>query len=375
VAVSVDPGLGDIDVKEGMFAIQTVTSQVGNPARTITVFPGATMELWNLNTAPLNKRMVLSNTATLFNENGNSILVGPVVLTNGVSTFNIGGTSVTMSNNVLSGPGGLIKIGAGTLTLRGVNTYTGPTLLSAGTLALAASGSISGSPSITISAGATLDVSGRADGTLTLSSGQTLSGGGTINGSLVAGPGAIVSPGNSMSVLTVTNVVSLAGNTLMELNKAAATNDSIQGAAKIIYGGTLRLTNVGGTFAAGDNFKLFSAGIYSGVFSNLTPVIPALNLAWNTNTLTTDGTLRIVSASTAPPRITSFASSGGNLVIAGTNGVPGWTYYVLAATNLGLPAASWTRISTNQFDALGSFSITNTRDGSVLQRFYRLQLQ
>jgi hypothetical protein len=40
-----------------------------------------------------------------------------------------------------------------------------------------------------------------------------------------------------------------------------------------------------------------------------------------------------------------------------------------------LPAASWTRISTNQFDALGSFSITNTRDGSVSQRFYRLQLQ
>jgi autotransporter-associated beta strand protein len=319
--------------------------------------------------------VVLTDTATLFNENGNSIVVGPVILTNGISIFNIGGSSVTMSNNVLSGPGGLTKIGAGTLTLRGVNTYTGPTLVSAGTLALATLGSMSGSPSITISAGATLDVSGRADGTLTLSSGQTLRGNGTVNGSLFAGPGATVAPGNSMSVLTVTNAITLGGNALMELNKAAATNDAIQGAAKIIYGGTLQLTNVGSAFAAGDNFKLFSAASYSGVFSNLAPVIPALNLAWNTNTLTTDGTLRVVSAPTVPPRITSFASSGGNLVITGSNGVPGWTYYVLATTNLAVPPASWARIATNQFDALGAFSITNALDGAISQRFYLIQLQ
>jgi autotransporter-associated beta strand protein len=375
VAVSVDPGLGDIDVKEGMFAIQTVTSQVGNPARTITVFPGATLELWNLNTAPLNKRVVLSNTATLFNENGNSIVVGPVILTNGISIFNIGGTSVTISNNVVSGPGGLTKIGAGTLQFRGANTYTGPTLISAGTLALVSSGSVSGSSSITVNAGASLDVSGRPDGTLTLTGGQALSGGGIVSGSLAVSPGATVSPGNSVSALTVTNVVTLQGNTLMELNKPAATNDTIQGSAKIIYGGTLQLTNVAGTFAAGDAFKLFYGATYSGVFLNLTPVIPALNLAWNTNTLTADGTLRIVSAPTARPRITGSANSGGSLILSGTNGVPGWTYYVLATTNLTLPPTSWARIATNQFDASGGFSITNAFDTSTSQRFYMLQLQ
>jgi autotransporter-associated beta strand protein len=375
VAVSVDPGLGDIDVKEGTFAIQTVTSQVGNPTRTITVFPAATLELWNLNTAPLNKRIILSNSATFFNENGNSIVVGPVILTNGTASFNIGGTSVTMSNNVLSGPGGFTKIGAGTLNLRGVNTYTGPTLVNTGTLALVASGSISGSGAITVNSGASLDVSGRADGTLTLGSGQTLGGNGTVYGSLTALPGATVSPGNSVSALTITNIVTLQGNTLMELNKSAATNDTIQGAAKIIYGGTLQLANVSSAFAAGDSFKLFAAASYSGVFSNLAPVIPALNLAWNTNTLTTDGTLRIVSTPTARPRITGCASSGGNLVISGSNGVPGWTYYILAATNLSLPTVSWTRIATNRFDQVGAFSITNAVDGSISQEFYLLQLQ
>jgi autotransporter-associated beta strand protein len=274
VAVSVDAGLGDIDVKEGVFAIQTVTSQVGNPTRTITVFSNAALNLWNLNTAPLNKRLVLTNGATLWNESGNSAVIGPIVLTNGIGTFNIGGTSLAVSNNIVSGPGGLTKIGNGTLYLRDPNTYTGPTLVSNGTLALAASGSISSSSSITVNSGALLDVTQRGDGALTLASGQTIGGSGAIYGSLSVNAGATVSPGASIGALTVTNIVSLQGTTLLQLNAGAHANDMIAGAKTISYGGTLQLTNFAGSFAPGDSFKLFSATNYSGVFSNIVPLFP-----------------------------------------------------------------------------------------------------
>jgi len=370
----VDPGLGDIDVKEGMFGVQTVTSQLGNPARTLTVFPGATLELWNLNTAPLNKHVVLSNTATVFNENGNSIIIGPVILTNGTSTFNIGGISLTVSNNVLNGPGGFTKTGAGTLTLRGVNSYTGPTLVSAGTLALAASGSIGGSLTITVAAGATLDVTARADGKLTLANGQILTGDGIVNGALQVNPGATVSPGNSVSLLTVNSAATLQGTTLMELNKATGTSDTL-GAATITYGGALQITNLAGALADGDAFPLFSAAGYSGSFAKISPAIPALNLAWDTGTLTSDGILRIISAPTPQPQITGVAVANGSLVLTGNSGVPNWPYCVLATTDPSLPLASWTPIATNQFDATGAFVITNAIDQLVLNRFYALQLR
>ena len=375
VAVSVDPGLGDIDVREGTFAVQTVTSQLGNPSRTLTVFPGATLELWNLNTAPLNKRIVLSNLATVFNENGNSIITGPVSLTNGTSVFDIGGSSLTISNNVLAGPGGLTKTGSGVLTLRGSNTYAGETFISAGTLALAASGSLSGSSVITVSAGATLDVTGRTDGTLTLVTGQTLTGNGTLNGALLVSAGATVAPGGSIGALTVANSVTLQGRTFLELNKSAGTSDTLVGATTINYGGTLLLTNLSGALAPGDTFQLFSAAGYSGSFSNITPAIPALNLAWETNTLAADGTLRIVSAPSPQPQIVSIALNGNSIILAGTNGIPDWPYCLLSATNPALPLATWSSVATNLFDHMGAFTTTNALDPSVPREFYLLLLR
>ena len=371
VAVCVDPGLGDIDVREGVFGIQTVTSQVGNPARTISVSPGATLELWNLNTAPLNKHVVLSNTASLWNESGSSIVVGPVLLTNGTSTFNVGGTSLMLSNNVLSGAGGLSKTGSGTLILAGANTYTGPTLVSTGTLALVNSGSLGASSTISIAGGATLDVSARIDNKLTLAGGQTLSGSGTVNGSLLVSSGATLSPGAPVGALTVTNAVTLQGTTFMELDKLAGTNDVISGSAGIVYGGVLSLTNLSGSLTTNDSFKLFSAGSYSGVFASLSPTVPGPNLAWNTNTLVNDGTLRIVSAP-SQPAFSTIRCIGTSCVLSGTNGPPGGGYSVLGSPELSLPLGQWQIVGTNSFDSQGAFSFTNT--SQFPQQFYRLSV-
>jgi hypothetical protein len=74
------------------------------------------------------------------------------------------------------------------------------------------------------------------------------------------------------------------------------------------------------------------------------------------------------------PGISSVIMRGQNLVFSGTNGVPGRSYYLLTTTNVTLPAANWTRLTTNMFGSDGSFAITNGINPSATQQFYLLQL-
>jgi len=74
------------------------------------------------------------------------------------------------------------------------------------------------------------------------------------------------------------------------------------------------------------------------------------------------------------PQITMAAMTGNNFFFSGTNGVPGWTYYVLATTGPSLPLSGWTVIGTNSFDNQGNFSFTNAVTPGVPQEFYALTL-
>jgi len=77
----------------------------------------------------------------------------------------------------------------------------------------------------------------------------------------------------------------------------------------------------------------------------------------------------------SPPQFTAVTLSGGSLIFNGTNGAPGWPYYVLASTNLALPLTNWTVVATQIFDAGGNFNCTNSADPNTLQSFYLLKLQ
>jgi formylglycine-generating enzyme required for sulfatase activity len=77
------------------------------------------------------------------------------------------------------------------------------------------------------------------------------------------------------------------------------------------------------------------------------------------------------------PTIVATRLSGANLVLGGSNGQSGGTYYVLTSTNLPLPLSQWTSIATNVLSASGNFTITvtNTFTPGTPQRFYMLELQ
>ena len=96
---------------------------------------------------------------------------------------------------------GFIKTNTGIMQLNGTNTYTGNTIVSQGTLALGATGSISNTPSISLAAGATFDVS--AISAFALTSSNSLSAAGAASAATINGAsGGTVNLGSRPVTLT-----------------------------------------------------------------------------------------------------------------------------------------------------------------------------
>ncbi|MGC3959775.1 MAG: autotransporter-associated beta strand repeat-containing protein [Verrucomicrobiota bacterium] len=236
-------------------------------------------------------------------------------------------------DGIISNSGWLVKSGAGLLNLSSNNTYTGRTLIKAGTLALTdplaiGGGSISNSAVIDVAAGATLDVLGRPDQTLMLNAGQTLSGNGAINGTLVAAPGSIVAPGASVGALYVSNNITLAGTLALEVNRTnAPTSDKlISVGGTITYGGSLTVSNVGPALQVGDSFQLFPAAVTTfGAITLVTTDANGKTYVWN-NKVAVDGSIQVTSVTDSinPNPGTILTSLSGNTLSLSwpTNG--GW---------------------------------------------------
>jgi MYXO-CTERM domain-containing protein len=108
--------------------------------------------------------------------------------------LSIGGAGDTTVSGIIDvTTGGLVKDGAGTLTLSGNNTFTGTTTVSAGTLL------VSGA----------LGTSSVSTGTVTVDSGATLGGTGDVYGSIVLNGGSYLSIASLADPLKVTGTVTL----------------------------------------------------------------------------------------------------------------------------------------------------------------------
>jgi autotransporter-associated beta strand protein len=263
------------------------------------------------------------------------------------------------------------------LTLSGVNTYKGATLVNAGVLALqngGAAATIGNSTNINVAAGAQLDVTGVFGG-LSLAFGQSLTGNGSIKGNVAVANGLLMPGSNSIGTLTFSNSLALASGSriIFEISKSPLTNDVAKIFGALTNGGTLIVTNIGVTaLAVGDSFKLLDAASYSGAFASVQLPSPPAGLAWDTTALNTNGTIAVVVNSS--PVISSVVLSGDGLVVSGTGGVGGADYFVLSATNLDRSVTNWTRLLTNQFDNSGNFIFTNGFLTNSTQGFYMLQL-
>ena len=157
-----------------------------------------------------------------------------VSLASGTANIDMAGKSDTLSG-IVSGTGSLVTIGSGTLTLGGLNTYTGGTFISSGTVSISTDANLGAATGgLTLANGGTLMTTAN----LTSSRGMTLNGiGGTFN--TAAGTGALF-----------TGVIGGAG----ALTKTGAGSLTLSGANT--YGG--------GTFLNGGTLTLSGANTYAG---------------------------------------------------------------------------------------------------------------
>jgi len=196
------------------------------------------------------------------------------------------------------------------------------------------------------------------EGTITksLSTGQA-----TMSVTSFTNAGAITAQHGNFSLNTVTLLP--IGSLNLNLNSAADYGSfSFSGNAGLA--GTLNVWTNNYTPAIGTIFNLATYRSFSGSFSSLN--LPSGVGGWQTGYAPTVLQIQAGLPSLAAPVFTSS-----NLVLNVTNGLAGNQYRVLSTTNLALPVADWTPLTTNNFVANGKFSFTNSA-ANLPQQFFIL---
>lgn len=185
--------------------------------------------------------MTLGTAFTINAAAGNIQVNSPI--TNGGNLLTVTGPSNTTLSGIISGTGGLSKLGGGTLTLSGANTYSGTTAIGAaggaagGTLVLGANNVL---PNTAVNVyGGTLDANTRTDTIGALSLGGGASG---TTAQVLIGSGGTLTLGGTVSYDAANNP-----------NGAV-----ISGAGTLALGGD-RIFNVGDSSAAAEDLAILTA--------------------------------------------------------------------------------------------------------------------
>jgi autotransporter-associated beta strand protein len=192
-------------------------------------------------------------------------LGGTIALGNGFLTVAEAGSTTLAA--ALTGTGGLNVTGTGTLNLTGVNTYTGPTTVSNGRLA----------------------VNGSITSNVTVGAGGNLGGNGTIFGSVINS--GSLAPGNSIGTLNVVGSLTQNPGSIYQVEAnagAQADRINVTGAPgnATITGATVNVTAIAGTYAPSTTYTILNAtGGVSGTYANAVTNYPFLQagLTYDTN--------------------------------------------------------------------------------------------
>jgi len=223
----------------------------------------------------------------------------------------VGGSDANGSfGGIISGASSVNKVGSGLWILSGANTYTGATTISSGTVTL--NGSLATS-TVSISTGATLNLTGTTGGSVIVANGGnlalsgtisgsiansgTLSGTGTITGSSSLGNNSITIPGNaSIGTLTFGNNVSMNNTATLSMQVIGGSStscDQLSVTGTLTCNGTLDLLVPYGTPILGASYQLFNASSILGIFTTINLTELEKGLEWDTSELYTTGTIKL----------------------------------------------------------------------------------
>jgi autotransporter-associated beta strand protein len=228
----------------------------------------------------------------------------------GTLAFNRSGTLTY--GGIISGIGS-VNVLSGTVVLNTNETYTGSSIVTAGTLALGATGSISSSSQINIAGGATLDAT--APGGITLGT-QTLLGTGTVLGNLTTAAGSAIKAGRdgTTGTINLNGNVSLAGGTItIDVNGAARDLVNIQGNLNITSPTVISINNLDGSLPNGTYKLIGFTGSLSGNLADLTVQFPFQ-----------PGQLASLSSTANEIDLVIVSGSGANLTWIGDGGANLW---------------------------------------------------
>ena len=207
------------------------------------------------------------NQATIINNAGGEVglfglstagtTVGSIA---GDGTFTLSSKNLTVGSNnnstevggIITGDGGsLVKVGTGSLTLSGLNTYTGATTVNAG--ALIVNGSIASSSLTTVNSGAALSGSGTVGPT-------------AINTGGFLVPGPVGTPG---SMTVAGNLAFQSGAFyIVQVNPATASITNVSGSASLA--GTVEAFFAPGNYGLVRSYTILTSGARLGTFDALT---------------------------------------------------------------------------------------------------------
>ena len=235
--------------------------------------------------------------------------------------------------------------------------------------------------------------------------GHTSGGGGTTNsfGTLFVNGGSVsvntiaAGTGSGANLLALNNGILIAASTVgtpaAPISVVALTNSALQFpvaagmtnvvATSLVTGGSsnvIAITSLPNLASVPARFPLmqYSGAIGGSGFNFVLDSLPADAvyggyLSNNLASRTVDLVITNYSVP-GPVRIGSIALAGSSLVLSGSGGLPGATYYVLCSTNVARSLSDWTRLLTNSFDSGGDFTLAIPLAPASPQSFYLLQL-
>jgi len=229
---------------------------------------------------------------------GSATSLQGTIVNNAEVAFDQGATAGTYAG-AMSGTGKLRKIGTGTLTLASANSYSGGTLVDAGTLATNTSGAL-GTGAVSIASGAALQFGGKADsGKLAIANQGTLR----------------LQDGANAAGATVTNAAG--GQVRIDLATTGASIGSLGGAGDVVLGAKALTTG-----AIGSSTTI--SGAITGTGGSLVKVgAGTLTLAgtasYSGETRVAAGTLKAGAANAFSAASSGVVASGATLDLAGFN--------------------------------------------------------